>query len=60
MLIDRIEWVVIPSRDGSGGSSERRIDWWESRSPIWSSLKKNRNINVDIADPLGNIGSVPD
>ena len=34
------------------------VDWWENPIPdLVPSLKKNRNINVDIADPLGNVGS---
>src|SRR5260370_14386001 len=34
------------------------VDWWETPiADIVPVLKKNRNISVDIADPLGNIGS---
>jgi peptide/nickel transport system substrate-binding protein len=34
------------------------VDWWESPvSDLIPLLKRNRNIAVDIADPLGNIGS---
>ena len=34
------------------------IDWWETPvTDLVPVLKKNRNIKVDIADPLGNIGS---
>ena len=33
-------------------------DWWESPvTDLVPVLKRNRSINVDIADPLGNIGS---
>ena len=34
------------------------IDWWETPiTDLVPVLKRNRNIKVDIADPLGNIGS---
>src|SRR2546423_756319 len=34
------------------------VDWWESPiTDLVPSLRKIRNISVDIADPLGNIGS---
>ena len=34
------------------------VDWWETPIPdLVPVLKKNKNIKVDIADPLGNIGS---
>ncbi len=59
MLIDRIEWVVIPDAATAAAALQNgEIDWWESPIPdLVPSLKKNSNINVDIADPLGNIGS---
>ena len=35
------------------------VDWWETPLPdLVPLLKRNRNIAVDIADPLGNIGSL--
>src|SRR5215472_4851570 len=34
------------------------VDWWETPiADILPVLKRNRNVVVDIADPLGNIGS---
>ncbi|MEY9398927.1 ABC-type transport system substrate-binding protein [Bradyrhizobium japonicum] len=34
------------------------VDWWENPiSDLVPVLKKNKNISVDIGDPLGNIGS---
>jgi peptide/nickel transport system substrate-binding protein len=34
------------------------VDWWENPlSDLVPVLRRNRNIQVDIADPLGNIGS---
>ncbi|WP_375461493.1 ABC transporter substrate-binding protein, partial [uncultured Enterovirga sp.] len=59
MLVDRIEWVVMPDpATASAALQNGEVDWWESPiSDLVPLLKKNRNISVDIADPLGNIGS---
>lgn len=59
MLIDRIEWIVLPDpATASAALQNGEVDWWESPlSDLVPSLRKNRNIEVDIADPLGNIGS---
>jgi peptide/nickel transport system substrate-binding protein len=59
MLVDRIEWVVIPDPATAAAALQNgEVDWWESPIPdLAPVLKKNGNINVDIADPLGNIGS---
>src|SRR5216117_932117 len=59
MLVDRIEWVVIPDpATGAAALQNGEVDWWESPiTDLVPPLKKNRNISVDIADPLGNIGS---
>jgi peptide/nickel transport system substrate-binding protein len=59
MLVDRIEWVVIPDPATAAAALQSgEVDWWENPLPdLVPVLRKNRNINVDIADPLGNIGS---
>ena len=59
MLVDRIEWMVMPDPATAAAALQNgEVDWWESPIPdLVPSLKKNRNIEVDIADPLGNIGS---
>ncbi len=59
MLIDRIEWIVLPdAATASAALQNGEVDWWESPlSDLVPTLRKNRNIEVDIADPLGNIGS---
>ena len=56
---DRIEWIIMPdSATASAALQNGEIDWWESPLPdLVPLLKKNRNVVVDIADPLGNIGS---
>jgi len=58
MLLDRIEWVTIPDPATAAAALQNgEIDWWENPIPdLVPVLKKNRNISVDIADPLGNIG----
>ena len=59
MLLDRIEWVVMPDPATAAAALQNgEVDWWESPiSDLVPLLKRNRNINVDIADPLGNIGA---
>jgi peptide/nickel transport system substrate-binding protein len=58
MLVDRIEWVVIPDpATASAALQNGEVDWWEE--PIFDVvplLRKNRNLMVDIADPLGHVG----
>ncbi len=59
MLLDRIEWVVIPDPATAAAALQNgEVDWWENPLPdLVPVLKKNRNISVDIADPLGNVGA---
>jgi len=56
---DRIEWVVMPDpATASAALQNGEVDWWETPIPdLVPLLNRNRNIKVDIADPLGNIGS---
>jgi len=59
MHFDRIEWQIVP--DGATAAAALQngeVDWVETPLPdLVPLLKKNPNIAVDIADPLGNIGS---
>jgi peptide/nickel transport system substrate-binding protein len=59
ILVDRIEWKVMPDPGTAAAALQNgEIDWWENPiSDLVPLLRKNRNIMVDIADPLGNIGS---
>ena len=59
MLVDRIEWVIMPDpATASAALQNGEVDWWENPiSDLVPVLKKNKNIVVDIADPLGNIGA---
>src|SRR5580692_814476 len=59
ILIDRIEWIVMPDPATAAAALQNgEVDWWETPiSDLVPLLRKNRNIVVDIADPLGNVGS---
>lgn len=59
MLLDRIEWIVMPDpATASAALQSGEIDWWENPiADLIPVLKRNRNIRVDIGDPLGNIGA---
>src|SRR5271168_3829211 len=58
ILVDRVEWVVMPDPATAAAALQNgEIDWWENPiADLVPVLKKNRNVSVDIADPLGNIG----
>jgi len=59
MNFDRIEWVIIPDAATAGAALQNgEVDWWENPiSDLVPLLKKNAKLNVDIGDPLGNLGS---
>jgi peptide/nickel transport system substrate-binding protein len=55
---DRVEWIVMPDASTAAAALQTgEIDWWELPTPdLLPLLRKNRNITVDIADPLGQVG----
>ena len=59
IAINRLEWMIMPDpATASAALQSGEIDWWETPIPdLVPILKRNRNIKVDIADPLGNVGS---
>lgn len=59
MLVDRIEWIIMPdAATASAALQNGEVDWWESPiSDLVPVLRANKDVQVDIADPLGNIGS---
>jgi peptide/nickel transport system substrate-binding protein len=59
MLVDRIEWIIMPdAATASAALQKGEVDWWETPIPdLVPVLKANKDIRVDIADPLGNVGS---
>jgi peptide/nickel transport system substrate-binding protein len=56
---DRLEWIVMPDpATASAALQGGEVDWWETPlTDLVPQLRRNRNVAVDIADPLGNIGS---
>lgn len=59
MMFDRIEWNILPDDATKAAALQNgEVDWWENPVPdLVPLLKRNRNISLDISDPLGNIGS---
>jgi peptide/nickel transport system substrate-binding protein len=57
---DRIEWIIIADQaTASAALQSGQVDWLEVPSPdLVPVLRKNRNVVVDIADPLGCIGTL--
>jgi peptide/nickel transport system substrate-binding protein len=59
MMFDRIEWVIMPDAATAAAALQNgEVDWWETAlSDLVPVLKRNKDISVDIGDPLGNIGA---
>ncbi|MGI4953061.1 MAG: ABC transporter substrate-binding protein [Janthinobacterium lividum] len=57
MNFDRIEWTTMPDAGTAAAALQAgEIDWWESAvNDLVPLLKRNRGVQVDIADPLGNV-----
>jgi peptide/nickel transport system substrate-binding protein len=60
ILADRIEWIIIADQaTASAALQNGEVDWLEEPLPdLIPLLRKNRNVMVDVADPLGNIGTL--
>ncbi|MGY4803008.1 ABC transporter substrate-binding protein [Teichococcus aerofrigidensis] len=60
MLVDRVEWITMPDPSTALGALQNgEVDWWENPiADLVPVLKRNRRIEVGIADPLGNIGAM--
>jgi peptide/nickel transport system substrate-binding protein len=58
MAVDRIEWLVMPDpTTASAALQNGEVDWWEIPLPdLLPVLRRDRNVVVDVADPLGMIG----
>jgi peptide/nickel transport system substrate-binding protein len=58
ILLDRIEWIVIPdSATAAAALSNGEVDWWELPIPdLIPMLQRNRNVTVAVSDPLGATG----
>ena len=59
VMVDRVEWVVMPDPATAAAAIQSgEVDWWENPiADLLPILQRNRNINLDIADPLGNVGA---
>jgi peptide/nickel transport system substrate-binding protein len=59
ILVDRIEWVIIPDAATAAAALQSgEVDWWETPlADLVPTLRSHKDINVDIGDPLGNIGA---
>src|SRR5215467_646865 len=58
VLVERIEWVTMPDPATAAATLQSgEIDWWEYMLPdVAPVLRKNRDVVVDITDPLGQVG----
>jgi peptide/nickel transport system substrate-binding protein len=58
ILVDRIEWLTMPDPATAAAAMQNgEIDWWEVLHPdLAPVLQKNRNVIVDINDPMGMVG----
>jgi peptide/nickel transport system substrate-binding protein len=58
IVADRIEWVIIADAATAAAALQNgEVDWLEfPLADLVPVLKKNRNVIVDIQDPLGNVG----
>ncbi len=57
---DRIEWIIIADHATAGAALQSgEVDWLELPLPdIVPTLRKNRNVVVDISDPMGLVGTL--
>ena len=55
---DRIEWRIITDASTAAAALQQgEIDWYEQPPPeLQELLRKNRNISVEVIDPLPNVG----
>lgn len=58
VLVERVEWVIQPDPGtASAALQSGEVDWWETPlNDLVPVMRRNRNIRIDIADPLGNVG----
>ena len=59
ILVDRVEWVIMPDPATAAAALQNgEVDWWETPlADLVPVLKGHKDINVDIGDPLGNVGA---
>ena len=57
VFVDRVEWIVMPDPGTSTSALQSgEVDWWESpTADLTGLLRANKNIVVEVLDPLGEI-----
>ena len=60
IAMERIEWVVMADPATAAAALQNgEVDWWENPiADLVPVLKRHRDVMLDIADPLGNIGAL--
>jgi peptide/nickel transport system substrate-binding protein len=60
IAVERIEFITIAdSATAAAALQSGEVDWWEFALPdLVPVLRRNRNISADIADPMGNVGTL--
>jgi peptide/nickel transport system substrate-binding protein len=60
IVSDRVEWVVIADQATAAAALQSgEVDWLELPLPdILPVLRRNRAVKVDVADPLGYVGTL--
>ena len=55
---DRVRWTVIPDTSTAAAALQSgQVDWWEQPTPdLIPTLRRSRNLRVEVADPSGQIG----
>jgi peptide/nickel transport system substrate-binding protein len=58
IAVDRIEWIMIADPTAAAAAVQSgEADWWELVIPdLVPLLRRDGNVTVDIADPLGSLG----
>jgi peptide/nickel transport system substrate-binding protein len=60
IAVDRVEFVTIADAGTASAALQNgEVDWWEVALPdLVPALRRNRNVTVEIADQMGNIGTL--
>ena len=55
---DRVEWKVIPDAATAAAALQRgEVDWWDQPiADLLPGLKADKNLVIDMLDPVGNVG----
>jgi peptide/nickel transport system substrate-binding protein len=58
--VDRVEWTVIPDASTAAAAMQAgEMDWWEApTSDLIPLLKRNENLTIPPADPMGYLGTL--